>query len=77
MGVITNQLQKIGHKTVVEPCGFVFDSEIFIFGAIPDGKVVSYGEFSIIEVKCSEEYSNVDPKGLCFISRNVFLVFDD
>ena len=34
------------------------------------------GELGIIEVKCSEEYSNVDPKNICFISKNFSLVFD-
>ena len=66
-----------GHKTVVEPCGLVINSENFILGATPDGKVVFDGEFGIIEVKCSEEYSNVDPKDICFISKNFCLVFDE
>ena len=66
-----------GNKTVVEPCGLVIDSENVILGAAPDGKVVFDGEFCIIEFKCSDEYSNVDPKDICFISKNVFLVFDE
>ena len=66
-----------GNKTVVEPCGLVIDSENVILGAAPDGKVVFDGEFCIIEFKCSDEYSNVDPKDICFISENVFLVFDE
>ena len=35
-----------------------------LLGATPDGKVVFDGEFGIIEVKCSEEYGNVDPKDI-------------
>ena len=66
-----------GHKTVVEQCGIVINSENFILGATPDGKVVFDGEFGIIEVKCSEKYSNVDPKDISFISKNFCLVFDD
>ena len=66
-----------GHKTVVEPCGLAINSENFILGATPNGKVVFDGEFGIIGVKCSEEYNNVDPKYICFISKNFCLVFDD
>ena len=62
-----------GHKTVVERCGLVINSENFILGATPDGKVVFYGEFGIIEVKCSEEYSNVDPKDICLFLKTFVL----
>ena len=67
-----------GHKSVVEPCGLIINSEKFILGATtPDGKVVFNGEFGIIEVKCSPEYNNVYPKDKCFISKNFCLVFDN
>ena len=42
-----------------------------------DGEVVFDGELGIIEVKCSEEYSNVDLKDIYFISKIFCLVFDD
>ena len=64
-----------GHKTVVETCGLVINSENFILGATPDCKVVFNEEFSIIEVKCSEEYSSVDPKDICFISKKLLFCF--
>ena len=35
------------------------------------------GNFSIIEVKCSKEYSIVEPTDVCFISKNFCLAFDD
>ena len=66
-----------GHKTVVESCGLVINSENFILGTTPDGKVVFNGEFGIIEVKFREEYSNIDSKDICFITKNFRLVFDD
>ena len=66
-----------GHKTVVEPCGLVINSENYILGATPDSKVVFDGKFGIIEVEYSEEYSNVDPKDIYFISKGFSLVFDD
>ena len=65
------------HKTVVEPCGLVINSENYILGATPDSKVVFDWKFGIIEVKYSDEYSNVDPKNICFISKGFSLVFDD
>ena len=65
------------HKTVVEPCGFVINSVNVILGATPDGKIVFDGEFGTIEVTYSEKYSNVDPKDICFISKNICLIFDD
>ena len=43
----------------------------------PDSKVAFDGEFGIIEAKFSEEYSNVDPKYICLISKNFCLVFED
>ena len=62
-------LQLNRHKPDVEPCGLVIISENFISGATPDGKVVFEGKFGITEVKCSGEYSSVDPKDICFISK--------
>ena len=65
-----NYLRLSGYEVVVEPCGFVIDKNDFILGATPDGKVVVDGEFGLLEVKCSEEYKNIDPKDICFISKN-------
>ena len=66
-----------GKKTVVEPCGLAIHSENVILGATTYGKVVFDGEFDIIEFKCSEEYSNVDSKDICFIFKNFSLVFNE
>ena len=33
------------------------------------------GEFGLLEVKCSEEYKNIDPKDICFISKNPHFLF--
>jgi len=48
-----------------------------MLGASPDGKTQVDGLFGIIEVKCSEEYKDVDPKNICFISKNSCLVYDE
>ena len=58
-----------GHVLVVEPCGLVIDNVNYVLGATPDGKVFINGEFGIIEVKCSEQYRDVDPKDICFIAK--------
>ncbi|XP_065656656.1 uncharacterized protein LOC101240241 isoform X7 [Hydra vulgaris] len=56
------------HVVIIELCGLAIDKNNFILGATPDGKVQVFG---IIEVKCNEEYKNVDPKDICFMSKNV------
>ena len=65
-----NYLRLSGYEVVAEPCGFVIDKNNFVLGATPDGKFVVDGEFGFLEVKCSEEYKNIDPKDICFISKN-------
>ena len=65
-----NYLRLSGYEVVAEPCGFVIDKNNFVLGATPDGKFVVDGEFGLLEVKCSEEYKNIDPKDICFISKN-------
>ena len=65
-----NSSRLSGYEVVVEPCGFVIDKNNFVLGATPDDKVVVDGEFGFSEVKCSEEYKNIDPKDICFISKN-------
>ena len=55
-----------------------------MLGAKLSGKIFFDGEYgimeikcSIIEIKCSEEYSNVDPKDIFFIYKKARLVFND
>ena len=45
------------------------DNVNYVLGATPDGKVFTNGEFGIIEVKCSEQYRDDDPKHICFIAK--------
>ena len=66
-----------GHKTVAETCGLAINSENFILGVTSDGKVVSDGEFGIIEVKYRGEYSNLDRRSICFIFKNFCPAFGD
>ena len=56
-----------GYEVPVDRCGFVIYKNNFVLGATPDGKVVVDGEFGLLEVKCSQEYKNIDPKYICFI----------
>ena len=57
-----------GYEVAVKPCAFVIYKNNFVLGATPDGQVVVDGEFGLLEVKCWEEYKNIDPKYICFIS---------
>ena len=59
-----------GYDIKVEPYGLVIDEQNYVLGASPDGKVISNDSYGILEVKCSEGYKNVDPKDVCFISKN-------
>ena len=54
----------------VKPCGLVIDEQNYVPRATPDGKASFNDSYGILEVKCSEEYKNVDPKDVCFISEN-------
>ena len=59
-----------GYDIKVEPCGLVVDEQNYVLRASLDGKVILNDSYGILEVKCSEEYKNVDPKDVCFISKN-------
>ena len=64
----------------MEKCGLVIDSENYVSGASPDGKVIDIADpsaFGSIEIKCSEEYKDIDPKDICFIAKDSCLVFSD
>ena len=68
-------MKTIGHNVSVEECGFVIDKNNYILGATPDGKVTD-GSFGIMEVKCSEEYRDNDPKDICFVSKHSCLAYN-
>ena len=62
-------MKTLGHNVSVEEYGFVIDKSNYILRATPDGKVTD-GSFGVIEVKCSEEYRENDPKDICSVSKN-------
>ena len=69
-----------GHTVQVETSGLVVDVVNYIFGATPDGKVYDQSEtnpYGILEVKCSEEYQNNDPRDIIFISKSSCLEIVD
>ena len=51
-------------------CCLVIDEQNYVLGALPDDKVSLNDSYGILEVKCNEEYKNVDQKDVCFISKN-------
>ena len=72
---------KLNNRPIqVEKCGLVIDSENYVLGASPDGKVIDMADpsaFGFIEIKCFEEYKDIDPKDICFIAKDSCLVFSD
>ena len=49
------------------------DYENFVLGASPDGNVIDLHEnpvYGIVEIKCPEEYTDVSPRDICYISKN-------
>ena len=65
-------MKSMEHIVSVEPSGLIVDKTNFIFAATPDGKVIDTSEkllFGILEVKCSEEYKDIDPADIPFISK--------
>ena len=65
-------MKSVSHFIQVESCGLVIDNTNFVLAATPDGKVVDVSEkeiYGILEVKCSEEYKDVDPADIIFISK--------
>ena len=64
----------------MERCGLVIDRENYVLGASPDRKVIDMPDlsaFGIIEIKCFDEYKDIDPKDICFIAKDSCLVFSD
>ena len=53
----------------MESCGLVIHEQNYVLGASPDGEVILNTSYGILEVKCSEEYTNVDPKDAYFVSK--------
>ena len=60
-----------GFDMYVEPSGLVIDLENYILGP---QMVICNGEFGILEVKCTDQYKDVDPKLICHISPNSMVV---
>ena len=72
-------MTSINHNIQYEKCGLVVDHINFILGASPDGKVIDCTErfmYGILEVKCSEEYKDFDPKSYVHIAKNPCLELD-
>ena len=66
-----------GFKISVEASGLVLDDTNYVLGATPDGKVICDGEMGILEVKCTDQYKDIDPKAICVISSNPMVVKDE
>ena len=65
-------MKSVNYTIQIERSGLVIDHINYVLGASPDGKVVDVNEkniYGIIEVKCSEEYKDYDPRTVSFISK--------
>ena len=72
-------MKSIGREALIEKCGLVLDAQNYVLGASPDGKVIDLScntdMFGIIEVKCGDEYKDINPKDICFISKTSCVTF--
>ena len=53
-----------------EPSGLFTDEQNYVLGDKFDGKIIFNKSYGVLEVKCSEEYKDVDPKDVCFVSKS-------
>ena len=73
-------MKRIDHNLHAEKSGFVVDYLNCVLGASPDGKVIDLHEhpiYGIVEVKCPEEYKDVSPREICFVSKNPCIKIDE
>ena len=80
--VYTDYFKMIGHPIVFDKCGFVINTDYYFMGASPDGKVTESSlegskKFGILEVKCPEQFKNVDPKHAAMVAENFCLELCD
>ena len=74
-------MSSLGRSVTIEKSGLVLDTTHFILGASPDGKVTDIScdicPYGILEVKCSEEYRDIDPKDVCLISKSACIEYNE
>ena len=63
----TNYFKMITHPLKYEKCGLVLNTDYYFMGASPGGKVIDttregQKKIGILEVKCPEQYKEIDPK---------------
>ena len=76
--VYTNHFKMIKHPLKYEKCGLVLNTDYYFMGASADGKVIDTAlegqkKFGILEVKCPEQYKEIDPKHAALVSDNFCL----
>ena len=62
----------LSRNILVENSGFVIDKNNYVLGATPDAKITDTNAtslFGIAEVQCTEEYKDIHPKDICYISN--------
>ena len=72
----------IGHPLTYDKSGLVINPEYYYMGASPDGKIIDLSfdgrkKFGIVEVKCPEQFKDVDPKHAAWVSDKFCLQISD
>ena len=80
--VYCNYFKMIGHQLTYDKSGLVINPEYYYMGASPDGKIIDlsfdgHKKFGIVEVKCPEQFKDVDPKHAAWVSDKFCLQISD
>ena len=68
--IMKNILNPVIMILKTEPSGLFTDEKNYVLGDKFDGKIIFNKSYGVLEVKCSEEYKDVDPKDVCFVSKS-------
>ena len=74
-----NFMKVSGRKIMVESCGLVINHKNHVLAATSYGKIIGLNAeniYGILEEKCSEEYRDVDPKDVCFVAKEPYILYD-
>ena len=76
--VYKNYAMLNGFPLKYDRCGLVLNTAYYFMGASPDGKIIDASleggkKFGIIEVKCPEQFKEVDPKHVALVSKSFCL----
>ena len=68
--------KNLNHELQITTSGVVIQSNAFILGASPDGKVIDHAEgdiYGLVEIKCPEKYHDFDLADIAQVEKNFCL----